>query len=49
MDDEAVAECFRAVSSDAGPLDLRDLLGPAAAPPAAPAGRKDPRPGRSST
>jgi RNA polymerase sigma-70 factor len=49
MDDAAVAECFRAVSADAGPLDLRELLGPAAAPSSAPAGRKDPRPGRSST
>jgi RNA polymerase sigma-70 factor len=49
MDDAAVAECFRAVSADAGPLDLRELLGPAAGPPAGLAGRKDPRPGRSST
>jgi len=49
MDDAAVAECFRAVSADAGPLDLRELLGPAVTPAAAPAGRKDPRPGRSNT
>lgn len=49
MDDEAVAECFRAVASDAGPLNLGDLLGPAAVLESSAPARKNPRPGRSST
>ena len=49
MDDDAVAECFRAVASDAGPLNLRELLGPAAAPGRHPSGRKETGAGRSST
>ncbi len=49
MDDEAVAECFRAVAADAGPLNLGELLGPAAVLEVSAPARKDPRPGRSST
>lgn len=49
MDDEAVAECFRAVASDAGPLNLGELLGPAVALERSVPARKNARPGRSST
>jgi RNA polymerase sigma-70 factor (ECF subfamily) len=42
LDEAAIADCFRSVASDAGPIDLRQMLDVAAGPAADPPARKNP-------